>query len=321
MPPTEPVISVCVPTFRRPRELERLLKSLVLTVHRPAPIEIVVCDNDLHRSAQAIVAAAAASADVPVVYQHEPVQNISRARNRLAAGARGDWIAFIDDDELPASEWLCELWRVATTPGTDGAKGPVQRKLPAAAPAWLHALTYGGAFLPPAGTPLPPRRMSGGNIMVRRTRLLGVCGDAGPFDETFGLRGGEDILTYGRMILRGAVIRAAPAAPVGEVWPPERCSTRWMLQRAYRSGQLWSDVEALLYGPQRKWLRVPVAALRAIILLPVVLITCLISPNRRMPLLLKLAGLVGQASVAVLPTVRGYQAAHAAPSSEHRASA
>ena len=38
--------------------------------------------------------------------------------------ARGRWLAFIDDDEVPEPEWLAELLRVQRTCGADAVRGP-----------------------------------------------------------------------------------------------------------------------------------------------------------------------------------------------------
>jgi len=309
---TAPDVSVCIATFRRPAQLAKLLG--VLTA-REGPIaisqlavEIVVCDNDHRQSAAPVVAQAAAQAQIPVGYVCEPIQSIARARNRLVQASRGSWIAFIDDDELPAANWLLALWRVVQNPGTAGAKGPVYRCLPADAPQWLSEMPYRGANLPAAGTPLAVDRLSGGNILLRRS-LLGIdeVGSA-PFDIRFGLRGGEDILAYGRLVLGGSVIRAAPDAIVQEIWDTSRVSLAWFLRRAFRSGQVWADVEALLYGGARKAVRVPVAMIRLLGLLPRLGVAMVGSRGRRARCLIQAAALLGQASVMLPLRYEGYRA-------------
>ncbi len=237
----------------------------------------------------------------------EPIQNISRARNRLAQSARGEWIAFIDDDEVPHENWLVELWKIATDYPTVIAKGPVRRVLPQGAPQWLEALPYGGSKLPVAGALLPPRRLSGGNILVHRQKLLQLPGPDGPFDLDFGLRGGEDILAYGQIALRyPPKIRAAPGAIVEEFWTQERISEMWLLRRAFRSGQIWCDVEALLYGRHRKFLRIPYAGIRILIRLLATPLFLPQSKTRRIVWFAHLAGLLGQASVVLRARVGAY---------------
>ncbi|MBN9271190.1 MAG: glycosyltransferase, partial [Mesorhizobium sp.] len=60
--------SVCIATFRRPTELERLLEALC--AQRGAPdFEVVVVDNDPQQSAKAI--AERFSAAIALTYCHE----------------------------------------------------------------------------------------------------------------------------------------------------------------------------------------------------------------------------------------------------------
>ncbi len=313
-PAPTPVISVCIATFRRPDQLRRLLTALLQNVRYPVPAEILVCENDATLGAKSIVAEAAALAAIPMRYLIEPIQNISRVRNRLVRDARGQWIAFIDDDEIPCRQWLTELWAVASSQPTVIAKGPVRRVFPLSAPRWLAGLPYPGATLPAAGSPLSPGRLSGGNILVRRDLLTELSGVDGPFDLKFGLRGGEDILTYGRLALRYPdAVRAAPGAIVEEFWDDSRSHSSWLLRRAFRSGQLWCDIEALLYGGHRRWVRVPLAALRCVLRLPFLPAVLLLPSSKRIEWLIRLAGLLGQVSAVFPARDHGYIASAVQP--------
>ena len=59
-------------------------------------------------------------------YVHEPRPGISHARNRGVAEAKGDFVAFIDDDELPAPNWLESLLLTQRTYRADVVLGPVR---------------------------------------------------------------------------------------------------------------------------------------------------------------------------------------------------
>src|SRR5579883_1155797 len=106
-----PRVAVCIATFRRPEGLRRLLSELQeQTFHgEPPAVDVVVVDNDEARSAQAVCR------DSPLArlhYVHEPRRGIPQARNRAIKTARElgcGLIAFIDDDELPANDWLDQL--------------------------------------------------------------------------------------------------------------------------------------------------------------------------------------------------------------------
>ena len=64
--------------------------------------ELVVCDNNSTDRTAEIARAAGAT----VVF--EPVNQISRARNRGAAAATGDWLLFVDADSLPSAALIGE---------------------------------------------------------------------------------------------------------------------------------------------------------------------------------------------------------------------
>ena len=62
---------------------------------------VVVVDNDFRESAKEVVCLFKEEASIPVDYYCEPEQNISLARNMALRNARGNYVAFIDDDEFP----------------------------------------------------------------------------------------------------------------------------------------------------------------------------------------------------------------------------
>ncbi|WP_334021533.1 glycosyltransferase family 2 protein [Burkholderia orbicola] len=104
-----PVVSVVVPTYRRPDLLERCLDALCAQVFDPTTYEIVVVDDDPAGSARAVVDACRARVtDVPVIrYMTAPdTQGPAGARNVGWRSAGGALIAFTDDDTIPDPTWL-----------------------------------------------------------------------------------------------------------------------------------------------------------------------------------------------------------------------
>src|SRR3954454_6636474 len=116
-----PHISVCICTYRRVDYLAHLL--LYLAVQETGgffTFSIVVVDNDRTRSAESIVLAFAQCSPIEVTYVVEPRQNIALARNMAVSSVRGDFIAFIDDDEFPAKQWLMTLFTECEKRHVDG---------------------------------------------------------------------------------------------------------------------------------------------------------------------------------------------------------
>ena len=123
-------IGVCICTYKRPELLQRLLRELAgQDTGGLFTFSISIVDNDKLRSAETTVLNFAATSDVPVTYDVEPVQNICMARNRGIANATGDLIAFIDDDEFPEKQWLLNLYQAIHRDGVAGVLGPVTEPL------------------------------------------------------------------------------------------------------------------------------------------------------------------------------------------------
>ena len=105
-------ISVCICTYKRPVLLKRLLDRLEQQrTDNQFVYSIIVADNDDHLSARSVVAEFAAKSQINVTYCSEPRQNIALARNKALEHSKGNFIAFIDDDEFPEADWLLMMLR------------------------------------------------------------------------------------------------------------------------------------------------------------------------------------------------------------------
>jgi glycosyltransferase involved in cell wall biosynthesis len=96
-----PSVSAIISTYERPDTCERAVRSAL--AQDPAPIEVLVCDDGSRDETPERFRAWEAR-DPRVRYLRvEPNRGTpSPARNTGAQHARGDWLAFLDDDD----EWL-----------------------------------------------------------------------------------------------------------------------------------------------------------------------------------------------------------------------
>ncbi len=101
-------ISAAVITANRPIQLERCMKSLTQLIRSPA--ELIVVETGKEPHGRCIVENAKAS--FPIVYVHIRQQGVAAARNAAVQAARGEIIAFVDDDATVAPDWLERLERV-----------------------------------------------------------------------------------------------------------------------------------------------------------------------------------------------------------------
>ena len=96
------LVTVVVPTRNRRELLERTLTSVLAQV--VVEIEVIVVDE---ASTDATAAFLGSLADPRVsVITHRRAQGLAAARNAGLAAATGEWVAFIDDDDLWASTKL-----------------------------------------------------------------------------------------------------------------------------------------------------------------------------------------------------------------------
>lgn len=101
------MVSVVIPTYQRPALLRRCLTALLGQRYDPQAYEIIVVDDGAEAETRAVVQVMAARAPVAMRYiavngRHGP----AAARNRGWESARGEIIAFTDDDTVPAPDWL-----------------------------------------------------------------------------------------------------------------------------------------------------------------------------------------------------------------------
>jgi succinoglycan biosynthesis protein ExoM len=226
-------ISVCIATYRRPDRLGALLDDLVRQEYLPD--EVVVVDNEASGGARVVVERRRAlGAPFPIFYDIQPEKNISLCRNRTVKLARGEWVAFVDDDERAPAAWLKQLAQAAGRYEADGVLGPVLPVVPTDAPEWIRR----GAFYEWArmktGGVIAPNKLRFGNVLLRGTLLRRT--DA-PFDPRYGQTGGEDGDLLAGLVQRGARIVWCDEAIIHEPVERSRLSLRWLALRAMRGGQ------------------------------------------------------------------------------------
>ncbi len=194
-----PTVSVVIPTHNRKETLRRCLQGVLAQTYPAA--EVIVVDDGSTDGTEALVRTA-----FPTVrYTRLPTpRGPARARNRGIALARGDIVAFTDDDCVPPPEWLAHLVEgfhaypeAAAVGGLQKPPDDVLRTHLLARYEWfLTRQVYGLGEGPVVGRPAP-----GGtnNLAVRRSVLLEIGG----FDERFPVAAGEDADLLRRIAARG----------------------------------------------------------------------------------------------------------------------
>ena len=230
---------------------------------------VVVVDNDTGQSASSTVRERATSTPVDIIYAVEGIPNISVARNKAVATARGGYIAFLDDDEVPVSSWLLKLYETCREFSVDGVLGPVLPHYEDVPPDWLvrSGLCVRRSFQ--TGTRLKSAKyLRTGNILLRRELFNGL---ETPFDPRLGRTGGEDAEFLGRMVEAGRSFVWCEEAPVYETVPPERQTLNYHVRRALLRGTTEADKQKMLsFGTIKSMFAVVLYAAA----LPVFWVTC-----------------------------------------------
>lgn len=107
-------LSIVVCTRNRAASLQPTLDSIMSAARTATdtPVDLVIVDNGSSDNTQAVLAAwAAGVADLAVRIAIEPRPGLSRARNAGVALARGDVVAFTDDDCTLTPNYIRDLVR------------------------------------------------------------------------------------------------------------------------------------------------------------------------------------------------------------------
>ncbi|HEX7128347.1 MAG TPA: glycosyltransferase [Thermodesulfobacteriota bacterium] len=180
--------TILICTRDRAGLLAETLDSLRRLADPGEPYEVVVVDNGSTDDTRAVVERAAAGSPVALRYVYEPRGGLSAARNRGLREARGDRIAFTDDDVLVDAGWLAAFARAFAARPVDFLGGRVVPRWGAERPGWLPAGRTRGeiwgaiALFDYGDEPRPLGKPLGANMAFRRAPLL----EAGGFREDLG---------------------------------------------------------------------------------------------------------------------------------------
>ena len=190
-------ISICICTFKRKRMLERLLVQLQkLKTGNEFTYSIIVADNDERRSAYETVKSINCKSNIHIKYVVEPKQNIALARNKAVENTVGNFVAFIDDDEIPQPQWLIKHYKRLENKKWTGSLGPVRPIYPESCPAWVIRGGFHKRSEPSDKTELTWEQCRTGNVLIRREvfKNPSYC-----FDSDYG-SGREDRDLFKRLI-------------------------------------------------------------------------------------------------------------------------
>jgi len=274
---SEPTLSVVVCTRNRARILHGTLRALLAQEGmKKQELEIVVIDNGSTDGTAHAVSSLAGAGNIGIRYVVEPRVGLSAARNRGIQEARGEYLAFLDDDATPVRFWaksIVDRFR-AFDDSVAAIVGRITLNWQRAPARWIdRGLWSLFGFLDLGEV----RRMSygeakGGNIAFRGDALRSV----GVFREDLGLGRqfmlGEETELCKRIIEAGRSILFIPEMHVKHRVPAEKMLLSYVLRRLFASGKSKfvivekRDVAAMTLFERVMWCRSGLAEVLAFIL-------------------------------------------------------
>ncbi|MGD1108523.1 MAG: glycosyltransferase [Terracidiphilus sp.] len=228
-------ITVLVCTYNRCLILPKTLDSLVAQ-RLPAGVEweVVIVDNNSSDQTRIVVGDYMRSYPGRFRYLFEARQGLSRARNTGIKAARGEVIAFVDDDVIVEPTWLQNLTASLFSGNWAGAGGRIVPPNGFEPPEWLPIggpLDLGGALAlfdlgdqpselsrAPYGTNMAFRKGAFDKYGMFRVEL-GRCGS--------NLISGEDTEFANRLMSAAEHLRYEPGAVVHHPIPEERLKKKY----------------------------------------------------------------------------------------------
>jgi GT2 family glycosyltransferase len=204
--PLRPIdCTVVVCTHGRPEFLPDLLRSLAAL--EPAPVEVIIVDNAPgERDSRDLVEAAGFR------YVRENAKGLDHARRAGLLAAKGEFVAFTDDDCIPSRAWLAALPDLFSDLGVGAVTGPGFAYEIASAPQVRFEEADGfsrglrsRSFDFRNTDPVSAGRAGAGANMIFRRELLLSLGDPFPVELDAGTptRSGGDLTALARAMSSG----------------------------------------------------------------------------------------------------------------------
>jgi glucosyl-dolichyl phosphate glucuronosyltransferase len=230
-------LEIVICTYNRADDLDRCLARLACQRHANADWSVTVVNNNCTDRTPQVVAEHAASGRIPhLVHTVERVQGLTAARRRGALECMADWIAFVDDDCMVASDWVAGALDVAARHPTAAAFGG------RVIPCWgreppQHLARHGWLFAEQdlGDAECTVESLVGAGIVINRPALAESGWIAEPYlaDRTgLGHVSGDDVEICYRLTSTGRPLYYSPLMRIDHVVALKRQELRSLLRLA-----------------------------------------------------------------------------------------
>lgn len=274
-------LTVCICTHDRPRYVRDCLDGLRRQTVPWDRFAVLLVDSASPAGSATELARLAARYDARLIRLEQP--GLSLARNAGAWAARSNFIAYIDDDAIPAADWVEAILASVAEPGRLPALigGRILPKWEAPLPGWWPVSLRGVlSIIEHEGhgeyrTPAVPKGLEpfGANMVVHVLSLLA----AGGFDAAAGRRGDtllsdEEVQLAWTLQDAGYSVRYDSRIVVHHQIQARRLDPEWLLTRLYWQGASTVLTRRLVREPRTVWRELPRRLAVACLFAPVALV-------------------------------------------------
>lgn len=245
----DPTISVVICTYNRAETLRRAVDSVIRQETGGSfSFEVVVVDDGSTDNTPEVIESLASGAATPVRRVFEGSGGcIPVTRNRGIAEARGEWVAFFDDDQIAEPGWLKGLLEAARRLNVFLVGGPRRLDVPGERLERLgpeRRAMLGEEMYPAEPIEFDGKRLpTTGNLMIHRRVFEAI----GTFDVSMAFSG-EDADLLRRARAAGFPIWTAPGAMVVHLIPEYRLDLEYFRWVSYRWGANFSRMDLKDHG-------------------------------------------------------------------------
>ena len=234
-------VSVIIPTHNRSEYLRNTIISLQEQNFPKDAYEIIAVDNNSTDNTTQVVEECNKNGKKEVIYVKEPEIGLHNARHAGAKAAKGEILAYVDDDVICDKNWLSELIKPYDDQEVGCVGGKIVPKWEAEPPEWVKqypsylSLLDLGDEVKELKTP----KIYGCNFSIRKSLLFEVGGfnpDAFGDKKLIWHRGDGETGLLVKVLATGRKMVHTPHAVVWHVIPENRLTISYFKNRFFIQG-------------------------------------------------------------------------------------